>query len=117
MVETASSEGQQLTLAGLPVPRAERRARRPAGAPAASRPVASVVVDRPQPHLDRPFEYAVPQSLDEAAQPGVRVKVRFGGQDVDGFVVERLDEAEHTGTLTPLRRVVSAEPVLGPEVL
>jgi primosomal protein N' (replication factor Y) len=79
--------------------------------------VASVVVDRPQPHLDRPFEYAVLQSLDEAAQPGVRVKVRFGGQDVDGFVVERLDEAEHTGTLTPLRRVVSAEPVLGPEVL
>ena len=48
--------------------------------------------------------------------PGARVKVRFAGQDVDGYVVARAAATEHTGRLAPLRRVVSAEPVLTPEV-
>ena len=48
--------------------------------------------------------------------PGVRVKVRFAGQDVDGFVVERRADTDHTGRLTPLRRLVSTEPVLTPAV-
>src|SRR4051812_49685811 len=50
------------------------------------------------------------------AQPGVRVKVRFAGQDVDGFVIARSSTTEHTGRLQPLRRVVSPEPVLTPDV-
>ena len=44
------------------------------------------------------------------------MKVRFGGQDVNGYVLERIEEAEHDGALAPLRKVVSAEPVLSPEV-
>ena len=80
-------------------------------------PVASVLVDTGLAHLDRPFEYAVPESMDAAAVPGARVRVRFAGQDVAGFVVERRGTAEHLGRLTPLRRVVSAEPVLTPQVL
>ncbi|MGZ5403588.1 MAG: primosomal protein N', partial [Nocardioides sp.] len=43
-------------------------------------------------------------------------KVRFAGQDVDGYVVERVAGSDHPGRLAPLRRVVSAEPVLSPEV-
>ena len=54
--------------------------------------------------------------MAEDAQPGVRVKVRFAGQDVDGFVIERAATTEHTGRLQPLRRVVGAEPVLTPDV-
>ena len=69
------------------------------------------------PHLDRPFEYAVPAALAEAAQPGVRVKVRFAGRDVPGFVIERRSGAEHEGRLTPIRTVVSSEPVLTPAIL
>ena len=46
--------------------------------------------------------------------PGARVKVRFAGQDVDGFVLARAAATEHDGPLAPLRRVVSAEPVLAP---
>lgn len=80
-------------------------------------PVAQVIVDRPQPHLDRPFDYAVPESLAEAAQPGVRVKVRFGGKDTSGFCVARRERSEHDGDLTPLRGVVSPEVVLTAEVL
>lgn len=83
--------------------------------PAEVDPVAAVLVDVPLAHLDRPFDYLVPAALDEAAQPGVRVKVRFAGQDVDGFVVARRAESEHP-RLQPLRRVVSAERVLAPEV-
>jgi primosomal protein N' (replication factor Y) len=79
-------------------------------------PVARVLVDVPLAHLDRTFDYAVPASMADAALPGVRVKVRFAGRDVDGFVLAREAESEHAGSLTPLRRVVGAEPVLAPQV-
>ena len=79
-------------------------------------PVARVVVDLPLAHLDRTFDYAVPASMSEQAVPGVRVKVRFAGQDVDGFVVERVSASEHDGRLAPLRRAVGAEPVLTPAI-
>src|SRR6476659_2890912 len=79
-------------------------------------PVARVLVETPLAHLDRPFDYAVPASMAESAVPGARVKVRFAGKDLDGFVVARSAHTDHTGTLTPLRRVVSAEPVLRPAV-
>ena len=83
---------------------------------AAVDPFARVLVDVPLAHLDRPFDYAVPETMSADAQPGVRVKVRFAGQDVDGFVIARSSTTEHTGRLQPLRRVVSPERVLTPEV-
>ncbi|NHA69662.1 primosomal protein N' family DNA-binding protein [Phycicoccus flavus] len=81
------------------------------------RPVALVQVDTGLAHLDRPFEYTVPESMAAGAQAGTRVKVRFAGQDLGGWVLGRRDAAEHPGRLTPLRRLVSPEPVLTPEVL
>lgn len=80
-------------------------------------PVAAVVVDTPLAHLDRVFEYAVPADQSADAVPGARVRVRFAGRDLEGFVVARRAEAEHEGRLTPLRKVVSPEPVLTPEIL
>jgi primosomal protein N' (replication factor Y) len=79
-------------------------------------PVARVCVDVPLPHLDRPFDYLVADSDDEAAQPGVRVRVRFAGQLVGGFLLERAESSPHEGRLAFLDRVVSAERVLDPEV-
>jgi primosomal protein N' (replication factor Y) len=76
-----------------------------------------VAVDVSLPHLDRPFDYTVPETLSRAARPGVRVRVRFAGQDVDGWILARADASDHLGRLAPLRRVVSPEPVLTPEVL
>ncbi|WP_373320787.1 primosomal protein N' [Rhizocola hellebori] len=72
--------------------------------------------DVPLPHLDRPFDYLVPAELDQAAQPGVRVKVRFSGQLVDGWLLERVAESDHQGKLAWLEKVVSPEPVLRPEI-
>ena len=85
--------------------------------PAATDPVARVLVDLPLAHLDRPFDYLVPAKEAERAVPGARVKVRFAGQDVDGFVIERAAGSDHAGRLTPLRRVVSPEPVLSPAIV
>ncbi len=79
-------------------------------------PVARVAVDISLAHLDRPFDYLVPASLDEAAVPGCRVRVRFAGQLVDGYLLERIQTSEHQGKLARLERVTSPEPVLTPEV-
>jgi len=84
--------------------------------PAASLPVARVAVDVSLPHLDRPFEYLVPESLDEAAVPGCRVRVRFAGRLTSGYLLARTAEPEHQGKLGYLERVVSPEPVLGQEI-
>ncbi len=79
-------------------------------------PVARVAVDISLAHLDRPFDYLVPASLDETAVPGCRVRVRFAGQLVDGYLLERVPTSEHQGKLARLERVISAEPVLAPEI-
>ncbi|MFF5204656.1 primosomal protein N' [Streptosporangium sp. NPDC000396] len=84
--------------------------------PAAVLPVARIAVDTPLPHLDRPFDYLVPAPLDADAVPGSRVRVRFAGKLVDGFLLERLETSEHQGRLARLERVVSPEPVLKPEI-
>ena len=79
------------------------------------RPVARVAVDTGVTHLDRAFDYAVPAKL-AAAEAGCRVRVRFSGRLVDGIVLERADHTDHVGALAPLQSLVSAEPVLSPEV-
>ncbi|HVF18867.1 MAG TPA: primosome assembly protein PriA, partial [Mycobacteriales bacterium] len=79
-------------------------------------PIARVAVDSPLPHLDRAFDYAVPPALAADAVVGSRVRVRFSGRLVDGWVLERVDSTEHTGRLTPLARSVSPEPVLSAEI-
>ena len=94
----------------LPDPGAKRsrpaRARRPA---AAELPVARVALLTPLPHLDREFDYEVPEALSVSAQPGVRVRVRLAGRLVDGFILERVGTSDR-----PLQPLAS---VHGPPVL
>ncbi|MFD9034292.1 primosomal protein N' [Streptomyces sp. NPDC059567] len=111
------------------VPRAKPRTWRGA-ALAKELPVARVVVNKGVLHLDQFFDYAVPEELDAVAQPGVRVRVRFGagahqvrdgrregGRLIDGFLVERKAESDYKGALAALADVVSPEPVLSAELL
>ncbi|MFD0145033.1 MULTISPECIES: primosomal protein N' [unclassified Streptomyces] len=111
------------------VPRAKPRTWRGA-ALAKELPVARVVVNKGVLHLDQFFDYAVPEELDAVAQPGVRVRVRFGagahqvrdgrregGRLIDGFLVERRAESDYKGALAALADVVSPEPVLSAELL
>lgn len=82
---------------------------------AQSLPVARVIIDSPLPHLDRVFDYSVPRELDDVARPGVRVRVKFSGQDLNGFLIERVDVSE-SERLVPLARVYSGVPVLAPQI-
>ncbi|GLZ43149.1 primosomal protein N' [Actinokineospora sp. NBRC 105648] len=85
--------------------------------PAATLPVARVQVDAPLAHLDRTFDYLVPDKVDAEAVVGCRVRVRFSRQLVDGFLIERVERSDvDPQKLLFLDRVVSAEPVLAPEV-
>lgn len=87
-----------------------------ARAPAADAPVARVLPLLTVPHLDRAFDYLVPESLSTDALPGTRVRVRFAGRLVDGFLLDRVEESDHHGELAWLERVVSSEPVLTPQL-
>ena len=116
--EATDQAGEQLSLVrAVGSPRGRSRVLPKVQEAAEVDPVALVLVDVALPHLDRPFEYLVPMSMADLAVPGARVKVRFAGQEVDGFVLARARTADHQGTLAPLRKVVSPEAVLTPAVL
>ncbi len=83
---------------------------------AAELPVARVQLESSLPHLDRLFDYGVPADVDAAAQPGVRVSVKFNGQDLSGYIVGRAAASDAGHTLVPLQKIVSPVPVLTPEV-
>lgn len=107
------TEPEQLALVASTVRKARVRA---APGPAEVDPVARVCVDVALPHLDRPFDYLVPEPLSAAAVPGTRVRVRFSGALVDGWVLERVAESAHTGRIERIAKVVSPDPVLTHEV-
>jgi primosomal protein N' (replication factor Y) (superfamily II helicase) len=98
------------------VTRRRSSAGRAARQPAAELPVARVAVDISLPHLDRPFDYLVPDTLAGSAVVGSQVRVRFAGQLVSGFVLARLASSDHEGKLGFLERVIAPEPVLTPEI-
>ncbi len=79
-------------------------------------PVARVLIESSLPHLDRPFDYSVPAGLDAEAQPGVRVKVKFNGQELAGYLLERASASDAGHPLVPLHKVISPVPVLTPAV-
>jgi primosomal protein N' len=53
-----------------------------------------VVLDIQAIHLGQTFDYYVEEKYSEAAQPGVMVRVRFGGQRVNGIIWKRTDTSE-----------------------
>lgn len=113
----AASEVEQPAFEGLKIPASRSRATKPAAVEAAAvDPVARVCVLVAPAHLDQPFDYLVPEKQSADAQPGVRVKVPFGQQDVDGYIIERIEASDHGFGLRPLRRVVSPEVVVPPAV-
>ena len=72
---------------------------RGAHTPAPDAPVARVLPMLGLAHLDRPFDYLVDAADDASAVPGVRVRVRFSGRLVDGYLLERIAESDHPGKL------------------
>ncbi len=81
--------------------------------------VAKVIVDVPTMQTDRPFDYAIPQALEERIQPGMRVWVQFGQgkREVSGMVVALADHADFDGELKPILAALDYAPVMNQETL
>ncbi len=79
--------------------------------PAANAPVVRLLPLLGLAHLDRPFDYLVTEADSAAAQPGVKVRIRFAGRLVDAVVLSRHATSEHEGTLRFIERVISPEVV------
>ncbi len=78
-------------------------------------PVARVLPLVQVPHLDRGFDYLVPEEMRVEAQPGTRVRVRFNGKLVTAIVLQRLAHSDFDGELMPLNAVFSPEVVIPPQ--
>ena len=78
---------------------------------AAELPVVRVLPLLGLPHLDRPFDYLVTEEDSAAAQPGVRVRIRFAGRLADALVLERVATSDHEGKIRFIERVISPEVV------
>lgn len=62
--------------------------------------IAKVIVDVPAKQTDRPFDYLIPEHLEEVIQPGMRVIVPFGPRKVQGFV----ESVEETSSFKSLKK-------------
>lgn len=80
------------------------------------RRIARVIVDTPLPHLDRLFDYAIPDALADTAVPGVKVRVRFSGKLTDGWIVEVGQTTTHQGKLGSIDKVMSSTALLSPSM-
>lgn len=88
----------------------------PKRTPADIQPVVRVLPLLGVSHLDRGFDYLVDEADSAAAQPGVRVRVRFNGRLVDAIVLERLPETDYAGDLRYIDRVISPFVVYPPQL-
>ncbi|WNM25796.1 primosomal protein N' [Demequina capsici] len=69
--------------------------------------VARVVIDSPLPHLDRPFDYLLPERLARV-ESGYRVRVPFAGRLVSGVVMDVVRQSEFSGSLREVRSAAHA---------
>jgi primosomal protein N' (replication factor Y) len=76
--------------------------------------IARVILDSPLPSLDKVFDYAISDELQQVLAPGVRVRVPFGRskQKIDGYVVEVADSSDFAGKLSELSELVSPLTIL-----
>lgn len=81
--------------------------------------VAEIIVDVPTMQTNRPFEYLIPEALEDVVVPGMRVEVPFGRgkRKIQGFVMKVKDTSDFAGKLKPISRVIDLKPVLSEEML
>ena len=114
MVGQELAHAEQPTLEGLE-PRKPRRRSVQAKLPAEHNPIASIVLDMQASHLGQTFDYLIERKQSDRIQPGVLVRVRFGGRLVNGVVWSRSDSSTaERSSLRYVERVLS-NGVLVPE--
>ncbi len=80
--------------------------------------IAQVIVDVSAYPVDRPFDYKVPEELQELVEVGCRVKVPFGKRNVLGFITALQSESDvPKDKLKPIAELLDIEPILTNEML
>jgi primosomal protein N' (replication factor Y) len=76
--------------------------------------IASVVFNSPLPQLDKPFDYLVPDELQDLVSFGVKVIVPFGSakRPKTGIVIAIQETSVHEGKLSEIAEIVSSLPIL-----
>ena len=80
--------------------------------------IAKLAIQSNLPQLDRLFDYAIPDSLQDVARIGSRVRVMFGRskKPLDAFIVDFPTESEFKGRLSEVIEVVGNTQTLQPKV-
>lgn len=80
--------------------------------------IANVIVDVASQAVDRVFDYAVPEEMQETMTLGCRVHVPFANRPVMGFVIGLSDTSDvPEGKLKPVQEQIDLTPPLTPELL
>ncbi len=79
---------------------------------------AEIIVDVSTYHVDRTFDYAVPEEWLAVIEKGCRVKVPFGPRNVLGFVVGLKNDTDvPENKIKPIAQILDIEPVFTEEML
>lgn len=80
--------------------------------------IAKVILNNKEQNIDKIFDYAIPQSLEDRLYVGMRVSVPFGRSNrrVDGIVVE-ISEISQYSRLKEIIGIIGKEPVCSPWIL
>lgn len=78
---------------------------------------AKVIVEIGVKAVDKMFTYLVPNIFRDKIKVGARVKVPFGNQTLEGFVLELVDNHEDSYEIKEIIELVDEEPILSKEML
>lgn len=79
--------------------------------------IAKVVVDVPVMQTNKPYDYLIPPELVTQLEKGMRVEVPFGARNIQGFIVDIVDDTQFDGEMKEIIRPLDLEPVLNEELL
>ncbi|WP_342560500.1 primosomal protein N' [Psychrobacillus sp. FSL W7-1457] len=80
--------------------------------------IVEVIVDVAAYPIDRPFDYVVPEHLEDLVERGSRVHVPFGNRKVQGFITNIKGETDIDRTkLKEVLSIIDVEPVITEELL
>lgn len=78
---------------------------------------AKVVLETSVPHLDREFDYQIPENLTGTIRIGTRVLVPFGRQRLNGWVVELFSKSNFQNKIAAIIKPIGSISTLKPQIL
>lgn len=79
--------------------------------------IAKVLVEINNINVDKTFDYIVPFKYIENIKIGMRVKVPFASRELEGFVLDLVNNADDNYELKEIISIVDTEPILNNELL